>query len=417
MPDLVIIGSGHAAGSLATTLPPRAGFDAITLVSDEPHMPYNRPPLSKAFLSGEVEPDQLLLRPASFYVERGITPRLSVRAERIDRAAGTVTLSDGGVIGYGRLVLATGARVRRLATEGAGLDGVFYLRSLDDAYRLRRAMLPGRRLVVVGGGYVGLEVAASAVKAGLHVTVLEAGPQLLGRVASPLVAGFLAAVHQGAGVTVVIGAKVIALEGRATVAAVRCADGTRIGADLVVVGIGVLPNVELAEQAGLEVADGIVVDERGRTSDPAILAAGDCAILRQPSGKAQRRIESVQNAADGARVVAATLCGDPPGEAAVPWFWSDQYAVKLQMVGLAAGYAQAVLRPGPRLDAFSEFYMAHGRMVAMTAVNRPQEFTQARRALASGPLSVSAISLADPDQALQPQLEAAARINLAQAAE
>ena len=414
MPHLVIVGSGHAAGALATSLPPKAGFDTITMVSADPHLPYHRPPLSKTFLSEEMEQDRLFLRPASFYAEAGIELRLGVRADRIDRVAATVALSDGSAIGYDRLVLATGARVRRLAVPGAGLDGVFYLRSLDDARRLRSAMLPGRRLVVIGGGYVGLEVAASAVKRGLRVTVLEAGPRVLGRVASPWVAGFLTAAHRAAGVVVMTAVTVTAIEGHGTVAAVRCADDARIEADLVVVGIGVLPNVELADQAGLDVAGGFVVDGAGRTTDPAILAAGDCAALRGPSGTVPVRIESVQNAADQVRAIIAGLCGDPPCPRPVPWFWSDQYALKLQMAGLPTEYMGAAIRPGPRPDGFSEFYMANGRLVAVTAVNRPQEFMLTRRALEAGPLDISPASLADPAQPLQPQLDAAVRANLEQ---
>ncbi len=319
----IIVGASHAGAQLALSLAQGGYEGAITVIGAEPHLPYHRPPLSKGILAGSEEPDTLVLRPEAAYAKAGVAFRLGTRVASLDRAAREVVLDGGERLPYDALALCTGSRVRTLDVPGAGLAGIHVLRSLDDGLALRAAARAGGRAVIVGGGYIGLEVAASLRGLGLEVTVLEALDRLLGRVAPPAVAAFAARVHREEGVDVRTGAAVVAFEGEGRVTGVRLADGASLPADIVVVGIGVIPETGLAAAAGLEVGNGIVVDEHCRTSDPAIVAAGDCTEHPNPHVGRRVRLESVPNANDQAKVAAATILGTPRGYPTAPWFWSS----------------------------------------------------------------------------------------------
>lgn len=381
--DVVIVGGGQAGGEIAIQLRKLGFAGSLLIVGEEPQPPYKRPPLSKAYLAGAVGEDSLHLLPRAQLEKLRIDCRAGVRVERIDRAARRLELADGGTLAYGRLALATGSRARALNLPGARRANVFPLRTIEDVQRLRARAAPGKRLVVIGGGFIGLEVAAVATKLGLKVTVLEGLPHVLARVTAPRMSQFYEEVHRAAGVDLRTGAQVAALEGEPEVTHVVLGDGGRIEADLIVVGIGIVPNVELAAEAGLAVDNGIVVDECARTSDADIVAAGDC--TSHPSEFLGRRVrlESVQNALEQARAAAATLAGQPQPYRAVPWFWSDQYDLKLQMVGLSAGHDEVVLRGDPAKRSFALFYLQEGRLIAAEAVNRAPEFVFARKLVAA----------------------------------
>ena len=409
----LIVGAGHAAGECATSIRDQGWTGRIMLIGEEPHLPYQRPPLSKAFLSGELSAEQLYLKPKATYDKARIEFIPNTRAERIDRATHVVTLSDGREIGYSKLVIATGGHARRLALPGIEAiekqPNFHYLRTLDHVARIRMQFHTGARLVIIGGGYIGLEVAAVAVKRGLHVTVLEALPRVLARVTAPELSAFYERVHREAGVDVRTSTAVSSFELDAcgdAVAAVVCADGSRIPADLVIVGVGLQPATELASAAGLAVDNGIVVDEHTRTSDPDIFAIGDC--TNHPNGLLGRRLrlESVPNAMEQARTAAATLCGKERVYNSVPWFWSDQYDLKLKMVGLSQGYDELVMRGAPESRSFSAFYLKDGVMLAADTVSRPQEFMLAKRFVGEK-IPVRATDLADDSIPLKSLLPAA----------
>jgi 3-phenylpropionate/trans-cinnamate dioxygenase ferredoxin reductase subunit len=406
---VVIVGAGYAAGELAARLGPAAG--PVTMVGDEAHLPYHRPPLSKVFLSGAADEASLLLRPPAAYEKFGVAHRPDTRVTAIDRAARQVALSDGTALPYTWLVLATGGRARKLACPGADLGGVFTLRGIADSLAIRRAMGTGRRLVIVGGGYIGLEVAAVAVKAGVAVTVVEAAPRVLARVAGPEISAFYEQVHRDAGVVIHTGQTVAALLEAANdpgrVGAVRLGDGREIPADVVVAGVGLIANTELAEDAGLKVENGIWVDEFCRTEDPHILAIGDCANHPCPFLGRRVRLESVPNALEQARVAADTIVGKLQPYSAVPWFWSDQYDLKLQAVGLLDGHEQVVLRGDYAARSFLLFYLRAGVVIAADAVNRPGEFLVARR-LVGAAIRPDVALLADPAAPLKAMLPKAA---------
>jgi 3-phenylpropionate/trans-cinnamate dioxygenase ferredoxin reductase subunit len=402
---LLVIGAGHAGSELAVAARQCGWADRIVLLGDEEALPDQRPPLSKAYLCGEADATALLLRPASAYEHARITVKTSARLLAIDRAAREVSLADGSVLRYGKLALCTGGRPRSLACDG--LDAahppanLFYLRTLADAQDMRTALRPGARLVVIGGGYVGLEVAASAIKLGAEVTVLEAQPRVLARVAGPALSAFYQQVHRSHGVEVVTGAAVSRIECTGNlIVAVHCADGSRLPADVVVAGIGMVPNVEAARVAGLAEEGGIPVDELSRTADPDIVAAGDCTLQLHALYDRTVRLESVPNALEQARAAASWLAGKPKPNRTVPWFWSDQYDLKLQMAGLSQGYEQCVLRGDPASRSFSAFYLRQGRLLAVDAINRPGDFMLARRALSQAAV-VEASALADEKSALK----------------
>ena len=376
--DIIIVGAGHAAGQAAASLRQEGFVGAITILGDEPHIPYQRPPLSKQYLAGEQGLDRVYLRPEKFYAGKDIAVRAGVRAERIDPAARNLTTSSGETLAYERLLLTTGSRPRRLNLPGSDLEGVHYLRTIADVDAIKADMAPGKRVVVVGGGYIGLEVAAVCVEAGLEVHVLEMEQRILARVTTPAMSDFYHRLHEGRGVGIHTGARVTGFSGNGRVSAVQCGDGS-FAADFAVVGIGIVPNVELAEEAGLECDDGILVDERCRTSDPNIYAAGDCTNHPNPLLGRRLRLESVPNAMEQARVAAANLCGKDREYAAVPWFWSDQYELKLQMVGFSGDGDTEVLRGEMATNQFAVFYLSDGKIVAADAVNSPKEFMLCRR--------------------------------------
>jgi 3-phenylpropionate/trans-cinnamate dioxygenase ferredoxin reductase subunit len=410
-PGVVIVGAGTAGGELAAKLHQNGYAGPVTMIGGEAYLPYHRPPLSKLFLAGDVDESSLLLRPHAAYETFGVVFRSNDWATAIDRAARTVTLRDGEVLPYRWLVLATGGRARTLSCPGADLAGVFTLRGIADARALRGELVAGRRMVIVGGGYIGLEVAAVAVKAGLAVTLIEAAPRVLARVAGVEISAFYEKAHRDAGVVIHTGQGVTALTPRvddpARVGGVVLASGVTLEADVVVAGVGLVPHTELAEAAGLHVENGIWVDEYCRTEDPHVLAIGDCANHPCPFLGRRVRLESVPNALEQARVAADTVVGKLVPYAAVPWFWSDQYDLKLQAVGLADGHDQVVLRGSFEARSFLVFYLRQGVVIAADAVNRPGEFLMARR-LVGAVVRAEAGVLADPAVALKSLLPQAA---------
>jgi len=383
MGAIVIVGAGQAGLQLVESLR-KGGFDgALSLVGDETHPPYQRPPLSKKYLAGDFADERLYLRPHEHYAKLDVSLHLAARATSIARDTRRVLLADGSALPYDGLALATGTRVRPLPIPGGELPGVCYLRGLDDAQRLKARLAEAQRVVVVGGGFIGLEVAATARDKGCEVHVVEAMERLMARVVPPLVSDFFADLHRARGVHLHLGAGVEAIVDTAPGLSVRLRGGTALDADLVVAGIGVLPNQELAQAAGLACDGGIVVDEFARTSDPLIVAAGDCTVHRNLRFARPHRLESVQNAVDQAKVAAATLLGQPQAYADLPWFWSDQFDVKLQMAGISTGHDSHVLRGAPGAGGFSVFYFTAGRLIAVDSLNKPADHMLARRLLAA----------------------------------
>lgn len=382
---VVIIGAGQAAGQAIASLR-QEGFEGpITLIGDEAYLPYQRPPLSKKFLAGELPAERLYLKPDAFYEKSQVDLSLNAIVAKIDPAGHTVTTEDGRTLPYWKLILATGSRVRKLPLPGADLAGIHYLRNIADVDRLREECQPGKRLVVVGGGYIGLEVAAVAVKLGLQVTVIETAGHVMSRVVDPIVSEFYERVHAEEGVEIRLNSAVEGFAGEGRVEAVVCGENESVPADLVLIGVGIVPNVELAKEAGLEVNDGIVVDELCRTSDPDIFAAGDCTNHPNAIYGQRLRLESVHNAIEQGKTAAATLMGKEKPYNQAPWFWSDQYDCKLQIVGLSSGYTQAVVRGDPEAGrSFAVYYLKHGKLIAVDAVNRAPEFMAARMQVAQG---------------------------------
>ncbi len=394
---MVIVGAGHAGGQAAASLRQDGYEGEIVIIGDEPHIPYQRPPLSKQYLSGEQGIERVYLRPAKFYEDKNITLKTGVRVEAVDTAAKTVTTAAGETVAYDKLLLATGTRPRRLTIPGSDLRGIHYLRTIDDVDGIREDMAPGRRLVVVGGGYIGLEVAAVAVKAGLEVHVLEMEARILQRVTTPRMSAFYQQLHESRGVHIHCGAAATAFQGDGHVAAVVCGEQA-YPADIVIVGIGVVPNVEEAQAAGIECDNGIVVDDRCRTSAPDVFAVGDCTNHPNPLLGRRLRLESVPNAMDQARVASANMCGGDKTYAAIPWFWSDQYELKLQMVGFSADGDTEVVRGDMEKNQFAVFYLKDGRMVAADAVNSPKDFMICKQLIGR---PVDPAVLADPEADLK----------------
>jgi 3-phenylpropionate/trans-cinnamate dioxygenase ferredoxin reductase component len=382
MTHVVVIGAGQAGSSLVAKLR-NSGFDGrVTLIGAEAVPPYQRPPLSKAYLLGDMTLDRLFLRPESFYGEHGIDLRLNTRVTGIDRAARQVHLGDE-VISYDHLVLTTGSDPRRLpASIGGALGGVFVVRDLADVDAMAPHVVAGRRALIVGGGYIGLEAAAVAAKRGLQVTLVEMADRILQRVAAPETSDYFRALHQSHGVTVREGVGLDRLLGDGQVTGARLSDGTELAADLVIVGVGISPATGLAEAAGLEIENGIKVDARGQTSDPAIWAAGDCASF--PWRGRRIRLESVPNAIDQAECVAENIMGAAKDYVAKPWFWSDQYDVKLQIAGLNAGYDRTVMRAGDKPGSQSVWYFRGHDLLAVDAMNDPRAYMIGKRLIEAG---------------------------------
>ncbi len=384
MPTTIIAGAGHAGGQTAISLR-QCGYEGrIIVCGAEGVPPYQRPPLSKKYLSGELAPERVFLRPESFYSSNGIELRPGSAIREIAPAQGTVTLEDGEPLAFTDLVIATGSRPRRLDAPGADLGNVFHLRSLEDAGAIRSAFQAGRRLVVVGGGYIGLEIASTAKGLGLDVCVIEAADRILGRVTAPEMSDYYARAHRSRGIDVRLSTAVRSFEGTGFVESVDC-DGESIPADVVVIGIGVVPETELAAAAGIRCDDGIVVDERCATSAGHVYAVGDC--TRHPNSILGRtlRLESVHNALEQARTAASNIAGTPSKYEQVPWFWSDQFDLKLQMVGLSQGYDTIVRRGSMDADDFAMFYLRDGVLIAVDAVNRPREFMACRKLVPQRP--------------------------------
>jgi 3-phenylpropionate/trans-cinnamate dioxygenase ferredoxin reductase subunit len=390
MTGTLVVGASQAGVQLAVSLRDCGDTTPITLIGDETHMPYQRPPLSKAYLHGTTDLDQMMLRAPDYLADRDINLITGERVDRIARAAagsgGEAVTSSGLRLPFDQLALTVGARPRRLGVPGADLPGVRYLRTADDAATLRELQTGATSIVVVGGGFIGLEAAAVARAQGKSVTVVEAGDRLIGRAVAPVMSEFYLAAHRRRGVDVRLGTQVVAMEARdSQVAAVELSDGTRIAADLVIVGIGVEPCTELAEQLGLQVAEGIVVDELARTSLAGVVAAGDCTVQPHPlGGEGLVRLESVQNAVSQAKTAAATLAGRRQPNVAVPWFWSDQYDLKLQIAGLSQGYDHAVVRGDVASETFSVLYYRGGALLAVDAVNAGADYMAVRKALTQG---------------------------------
>jgi len=379
---VLILGAGQAGAQAVHSLRV-AGFDGpITLAGAEPHAPYQRPPLSKTYLLGELSADHLELRPTDFWSANHVDLRLGVEAVAIDRTDKRVAFADGSHAPYDTLILAMGARARNLPIPGADLDGVMTLRTRDDADALGARIKTATRVAVVGGGFIGLEIAAAARKYGRDAVVFEAAPRLLARTSGKEISDFYRREHESHGVDVRLAHPPEAFEGEGHVSAVRLADGTRIEADLVVVGVGAQPNAEIAQAASIACANGIVADAEGRTNDPNIFAIGDVASSWSAIYERHIRLESVQNAIDGAKVIAAVLTGKPAPTPAAPWNWSDQYELKLQIAGVAFDPDTTVIRGDPETRAFAAFYLGGGRILACDAINSPHEFLASRQLIA-----------------------------------
>jgi 3-phenylpropionate/trans-cinnamate dioxygenase ferredoxin reductase subunit len=393
---MLIIGAGQAGAQAVDTLR-REGFDGrLVLVGDESALPYQRPPLSKKFLSGDMPAERLPFRHQAFYDEHRTELRLGARAIRLDPAARTVDLAGGERLGYERLLLCLGAGPRRLGCPGAHLAGIHYLRGMADATAIRNDLAPGARVVIIGGGYIGLETAATCSGLGCKVTVLEMSERLLNRVAAPAVSEFFAARHRARGITLHCNTRVVAVEGGARVQRVICEDGTHHDADLLIVGIGALPVTELAREAGLDCDNGILVDEYCRTSDPSVFAAGDCANHPSPHYGRRVRLESVDNAFEMAKAAALNMLGRSVAHDRVPWFWSDQFDDKLLIIGLSQDHDRLVQRGDPAGGAFSICYLKGRELLALEAVNHSKDYMAARRIIGER-IAVDPDKLADPD--------------------
>lgn len=394
--SVVIVGAGHAGFQLAMSLRQDGFAERILLVNDEPHLPYQRPPLSKAYLKGTGGPETLSFRPEKFFHDQKIE-LIADRGTAIDRAERKLELASGSSLDYGHLVLATGARNRLLDLPNANLEGVRYLRTLDESQVLRDRMPDHRHVVVIGAGFIGLEFAATARAKGLEVDVVELGVRVMARAVTAEISEYFQLRHTAAGIRIHLGVQVTGIESDGSkITGVSLSDGRHIPADLILVGIGVLPNVEIAAEAGLPVASGIVVDDRLLTSDPDISAIGDCALFASKRFGGSMRLESVQNATDQARCVAARLTGKDEVYDGLPWFWSDQGPDKLQMVGLTAGYDRVVVRGDRAQGQFSAFCYKDNRLLGIESVNRAGDHMFGRRLLAKNG-SIIPEQAADPD--------------------
>ncbi len=391
---IVVVGAGQAGASLVAKLRALGHEGPLTLVGAEPHLPYQRPPLSKGYLKGEMALERLFLRPRSFFEAEGITLLTGTPATAIDRATRTLTLADGRTLPYDLLALTTGSTPRRLpAAIGGDLEGVLLMRALADADALSATLAGRERALIVGGGYIGLEAAAVLREKGLEVTLLEAAPRILARVAAPATANYFNDLHARHGVTIREGVSLTRLTGEGHVTGALLASGEELPADLVLTGIGIAPETTLAAQAGLAIDNGIATDPRGRTSDPRVFAAGDATSF--PWNGARLRLESVPNAIDPAEATAAAMLGDPAPYVPRPWFWSDQYDVKLQIAGLNPGWDRTTVRPGPRPGSQSVWYWQGPRLLAVDAMNDPRAYMTAKRWIEAGH-SPDPAAVADP---------------------
>jgi 3-phenylpropionate/trans-cinnamate dioxygenase ferredoxin reductase component len=404
--NVIIVGAGHGGAQAAVVLRMQGFAGSIAMIGAEPEPPYERPPLSKEYLAKEKPFDRLYIRPPHFWAEKGIEMMLSTEVLSVDPAAQTVTLSNGEMLGYDTLIWATGGNPRALSCPGSDLAGIFAVRTRADVDAIMAALDGIDRIAVVGGGYIGLEAASVLTKLGKSVTLLEALPRVLARVAGEALSDFYAAEHRAHGVDLRTGVGVVAIEGEGKVSGVRLADDTVVPADMVIVGIGIIPAVEPLIAAGAKGGNGIDVDETCRTSLPNVYAIGDCAA--HANGFAEGtviRLESVQNANDQASVAAKAICGDPQPYRATPWFWSNQYDLRLQTVGLSTGHDQAIVRGDPATRSFSVIYLKQGRLIALDCVNMVRDYAQGRK-LVEARIKVDPVRLADTSVPLKELLPA-----------
>jgi len=398
--SVVIAGAGHGAGQIIASLKQHKFAGRIVLIGEESHLPYQRPPLSKKYLAGELTAERLHFKPASFYEDPQIDVRLNTRIDAIDRDAHQVRISEGESIAYDKLILAIGSRVRRVSVPGSQLPGVHYLRSIDDVDAIRDGIASSKRLVIVGAGYIGLEVAAVCRKLGLDVTVIEMQDRVMSRVVSANVSDFFQLEHTNQGVKLLLSTGLEAFAGRRRLKLVITDTGHTIRADLVVVGVGIVPNTELAAAADLDVDNGIVVNDQCQTGDPDVYAIGDCTSHPNSIFAERMRLESVHNALEQAKTAASNICGVESHYSQVPWFWSDQYDLKLQIAGLSRGYDQVVLRGDPSSKSFACLYLKDGVLIAIDAINAARDFVQSKALIAKRAV-VDVESLADADVAIK----------------
>jgi 3-phenylpropionate/trans-cinnamate dioxygenase ferredoxin reductase subunit len=379
----VIVGASHAAVQLMISLRQQGWIGQITVISEEFYMPYQRPPLSKGYLSGDLAEERLLLRASETYEKLKVQFKLGCRVTELDAKQKQLILCNGERISYTKLALCTGARVRRLEMPGSDLKHVHYLRNLDDVKAIRKSASKAKKAVIIGGGYIGLETASSLTKAGISVTILESESRLLKRVACKEVSSFYQRLHSENGVQIKLNCLVTAMHGNSDsdcVTHVVFDDGSELEANMVIIGVGVIPNTELASEAGLVVENGIVVDEFAQTSHPDIVAAGDCTFHPNPLLKKSLRLESVPNASEQAKAAAASLCGIKKAYSELPWFWSDQFDVKLQIAGISQGYTEVVVRGDASIGrSFAVFYIKNQQIIAADCINRPKDFMVAKK--------------------------------------
>lgn len=401
---VVIAGAGHAAGQTIATLKKQKFAGEIVLIGDEPYLPYQRPPLSKKFLSGDLSAERLHVKPESFYNDPKIEVRLETPIVAIDRDSKTLRTVHGDSVSYDKLVLALGSRVRRLSIDGADLDGVHYLRTITDVNSIRAELKNRKHAVIIGAGYIGLEVAAVIRQLGLDVTVVEMADRVMSRVVSAEISDFYQIEHTSHGVKLRLSTGITAFRGSDRIKAVEIADGEQVPADFAVVGVGIVPNTELAADAGLIVDDGIVVDDQCQTNDSNIYAVGDCTAHPNAIYNRQLRLESVHNALEQAKTAASNICGNEAHYSQVPWFWSDQYDLKLQIAGLSTGYDDVIIRGNPADRSFACLYLKDGRLIATDAVNSPRDFLQSK-VLIAGQLRIDRDKLADANVQLKDLLK------------
>jgi 3-phenylpropionate/trans-cinnamate dioxygenase ferredoxin reductase subunit len=396
---VVIVGAGHAAGQLVATLKQLKFAGDLTLVGEEPWYPYQRPPLSKKFLAGTLPAERLYVKPESFYAAPNVSVLRNTRVESVDRAKKTVETSDGKSLPYDTLVFAVGARPRQIELPGASLDGIHYLRTISDVQNIRSKLIENCKLTIIGAGYIGLEVAAVASQMGARVAVVEQLERVMSRVVCPEVSSVYDAEHRRHGVNLLLYTAIKGFSGDEHVESVDLQNGEELESELVLVGIGVMPNTEIASQAGLSIDNGIVVDDRCQTEDPAIFAIGDCTNHPNALIGKRLRLESVHNALEQAKTAASNICGIDKQYAQIPWFWSDQYDLKLQIAGLSSGYDRVIIRGDMASRSFACLYLCDGQLIAIDAINNPRDFVQAK-ALIANKAVIAARILANPKLAL-----------------
>ena len=410
--DVLIVGAGQAGAQTAITLIQRGFSGTIALIGDEIDPPYERPPLSKAYLAGDLLAARMMLRPVAFWAESGVELIMQERVVSVDWTTRQIACASGLALGYGRLVWATGGYPRRLSCSGAGLDRVHVVRTRPQVDGLRRDLIDSERVVIVGGGYIGLETAAILAKAGKSVTLLESQNRLLSRVTSPELSEFILAEHAKNGVHIQTSTSIAAILGTDGVRAVALEDGTEIPADVVIVGVGLIPEITALAEAGATCENGVDVDGYCQTSLPNVLAAGDCANHPNPFANGRRvRLESVQNAIDQAKIVASAILGESTPYNSVPWFWSNQYDLKLQTAGLCMDYDEVVFRGTANTRSFSLIYLRDQQIIAIDCVNAPRDFVQGRSLVAQGVRVSAAASLSNMDRDLRELNHSAAQFH------